>query len=178
MPSSVPPPLTLADRWARELGKTTRLMELLDSDGSKGVVLLIVHRDHRIFIQARGECIVVTVLIEIPTEVTAAIARQSAPMKRRIEVNLRTELASNGRTAFTLRPAAMTDIEQLRRITVEQLMKVSEDDPSSFNRLADAIQEVVTTAARASAVLTPFLPTEEGAQHGPDDLGFPSNMYA
>jgi hypothetical protein len=120
----------------------------------------------------------VALLIDVPPEVTKAIARTPITTRQWIEVNLRYELTSNGRTAFTLRPRTMQDITQLRRITVEQLIRISEDDPASFNRLADAIQEVVTTASRASAVLAPFPTQGNGPSDILEDGAFPSNMYA
>ncbi len=57
-------------------------------------------------------------------------------------------------------------------------MRLSPDDPSSFNRFADAIQEVANAAARATSFLGRFVDNGGARSAGPDSGAAPAGMYA
>jgi len=169
--------LLLTKRWVGEMGKRSRFVELQDRDGLRGAVLVVDHLGWKVFIQERSRCILVMVIVDIPRALVEKVSSMPEPIQSRLECNLRIELTSNARTAYTLRPSQAQHLSSLRRMTVEQLIRVSGDDPSSFNRLVDAIQEVVTTATRASSVLTPFLPKDDEESAGLSEDDAPLGMY-
>ena len=61
-------------------------------------------------------------------------------------------LSENPRLGWALNPPTTATIGDLEGIRLTETFQVSESEVQSFNRFADAVQEVITAAARASAV--------------------------
>lgn len=79
---------------------------------------------------------------------------------------------------FRFPPKGVREAAHLDRLVVEQLIRVSRDDPGSFNRFVDAIQEVVSGTARAMAFLGSLVEeTDSGPDRGKGPTT-PSGMYA
>lgn len=155
--ADAPDVLLLAENWARGMGKVTKRVSFQTPNGGEIVVLTVMHGDKQVFVHEWNECISVFALMDLPEELTTRMRAMSSQLQRRLEVGLQRELVSLGRTAFTFRPLPLESIVHLQRISVSQLIRISSGDPSSFNRFADAIQEVVTSIARAASILAPIL---------------------
>jgi len=176
--TQAPSVLLLADRWAKAMGKSTKVVDVQDADGGIVPVLVVMHGDKPVLVRSRGECVSIFLLMDIPKDIADRIHRYPGHVQKRVLAALRYELLSHARTAFALRPEPLGSIAELQRIRVEQLVRISEDDPSSFNRYSDAIQEIVTTTARVFSVLAPVLPTGGDAHRADGDKAAPSSMYA
>ena len=176
-PPNVPDVLLLAEKGARAMGNQTRLVEIAKGGRDRGGLLVVMHGDQPALVREQMECISVFILMDIPDELVVEIAKLPSEYQKRLEVNLRGALLSHGRTAFALWPIRLRSIGELRRISIEQTLRISEEDPSSFNRYADAIQEVVTTTARVSKVLAPLFASGGDSGGTSADKGVPPGMY-
>lgn len=175
--ADAPDVLLLAETWARGMGKVTKRVSFQTPNGGEIVVLTVMHGDKQVFVHKWNECISVFALMDIPEELTARIRTMSSHLQRRLEVGLQRELVSLGRTAFTFRPLPLESIAHLQRISVSQLIRISSGDLSSFNRYADAIQEVVTAIARAASILVPILSVKGESSGTSGDRAVPTGMY-
>ena len=103
---------------------------------------------------------VVFVQVKVTDDVRKKLADLAPEDKQRLLIALRGELSSNSRTGFSFIPQKFSSVDQLEAFNVEQLLKISEDDVSSFNRFCDALQEIVTTAMKAVSVFGLLVSTQ------------------
>ena len=130
------------------MGRPTRRGELLDGN-VRSPLLFVAQGNHGVLVRDHNGCIVVFLLVEISAEAKARIASLPPPIQERGLRTLRHQLLSQTRCAFALSPSEPRTILAVDRIAVEQLIRITKDDPGSFNRYADAIQETVNAAVRA-----------------------------
>jgi hypothetical protein len=121
-------------------------------DGTRQPGLLITHGAINILVREQGSCVAVFIVVKVPDDVRGKLANLMPEDKQRFYITLRGELSSNSRTAFSFIPQNLGDVGQLEALNIEQLLKISEDDVSSFNRFCDALQEIVTTTVKALSV--------------------------
>lgn len=171
------PALELAEEWASAMSMPTHRGEFEDR-GSKAPLLFVTRGTHDVYVRGQGACIIVFLVVTFSDEAKARLQRLRRPVQRRAISGLRLHLLAHARNSFSLSPEGVREAEHLNRLVVEQLIRVSRDDPASFNRFADAIQEVVAGTARAMAFLGTLV---EETDHGPDrgkGPTTPSGMYA
>jgi len=176
--SDFPASLVIAEKWAKEMGKTTQRGEAVDDQGIKSAMLAITHGDKPVYVRENNSCISVFILIEIPSELRKKISELPKETQLKLQMGLRHELLSNARTGFAFIPPKMESMASLEKIVIEQLLRISKDSTASFNRYSDAIQEVVTTAVRAMSILGILLMTESASTGTSGDKGVPPGMYA
>ena len=174
---SWPVQLVLAEQWAAELFRDAWRVVAASQDGQGEAVLLIAHGSHDLSVRAMGTCIAVALVVEFGPEVHDALAALPTPKQRRALQAVRSHLLQQQRTSFAIEPPGAVATAEVTRVAVEQVLRISRDDPSSFNRFADGLQEVAAAAAGALARLGAFV--EEGAndRRGPRDPA-PPGMYA
>jgi hypothetical protein len=160
-PIHLPTSLALAEKWAKEMGrKTQRILSDPSSDGTRVPLLMITHGIVPVCVGEDKTCVNVYIQVKLPTEVRAKLATLAPEDKQRLLITFIGELSSNSRAGFSFIPQNLTSVEQLEIFTVAEVLKISEDDISSFNRFCDALQETVTTASKATRVFGLLMSTQ------------------
>lgn len=98
-------------------------------------------------------------IMDIPETVRTRLGHLKAPVQQKLLAAFRHALMANERTAFALAPPNLPKgyMSEVTRFAVEQVIRIDERDLSSFNRFADGIQEVITTALKAASLIQPLL---------------------
>jgi len=177
-PSPPAGPMALAAEWARAMGRTVQDVELVASDAArKEPALGISHGPRTVFVRPHGGSIAIWLPIEIPAELRKKLATLDDATQEKFLLTVHHTLLGYGRTGYSMRPSSVRLISEVESISVEQEIRISRADLSSFNRFGDAIQEVVTAAVRVVATLQPAssLPA---TGPGTADTKPPSAMYA
>jgi hypothetical protein len=113
--------------------------------------------------------------MQIPDDVRKKLLALSSEAKQKVLIALSGELSSNSRTAYVFVPLDTRGIDDLQGFLVQQLLKISEQDVGSFNRLCDAVQEVVTVLGKGIRVFG-LLGSPQDASTAPTRPASPS-MY-
>lgn len=140
--------------------KTRRELSPPSPNGTKVPLLVIAHGAFKVIAREQGTCLIVSAPVQVTSEVRKKLSGLPPEDKPRVLITLRGELASNSRTGYAYHPPNLTTIDQLEGFVAEQLLKISKDNIGSFNRLCDAIQEVVTVATKGIAILGLFVPPQ------------------
>lgn len=172
----LPQSLALAEKWAKQMGKQTQRGEAIFIDGNKVPILSISHANKPIWVRQENHIIVIFVRIEVPKEVSEQIKTLNKAEQNRIMLSLKHQLLSEGRTGYILEPSGVVNLEELSAITIEQRIRISSKDHSSFNRFGDAIQEIVTVAVKSMLVFG-ILPTGVTSSKS-SEIKPPEGMYA
>jgi hypothetical protein len=170
-----PPILVLAEKWSRKMGKDVRRVEAILPDGNKIPILTISHGKKSVFIRAENKIIVIFVNAEHPENIRDKLEKLDKNKQEIILDSLKQQLLSHGRTGYYLDPLNAQIISELKGFTIEQRISISNKDPSSFNRLMDAFQEVMTVTIRALLIFG-ILPSEPSSSVTVD-LKPPDEMY-
>jgi hypothetical protein len=150
--------LALAEKWLSQMGKRVSRTTAVAPTGATVPGLHVQHGTISVFIlPALGGTDAITVfgVLEIPPDVRARLGRESKETQARLHQGLRYLLMLGDRTGFTILPPTATLIADVTRFSLEEILRLDEADSGSFNRLADAVQEVVNGIVRALAVFLP-----------------------
>jgi hypothetical protein len=153
MAKAFPAQLELAEKWIRQMGKEVHRVTLDRNDGGKEPALAVRQGSVTVHVRAEADCVVVFGLFPIPKEVRARLSALPGALQIKMLQALRRELLIHSRSAFGLAPPTVRDLATLEGFSIEQLLRVGDDDPSSFNRLADAIIEVTSDGLRGASVV-------------------------
>jgi len=151
-PPKLPKELALAERWAKDAGKEVQ-RTVADTPQGKIPVLIVKHGPGAVLIRMEHRCIAVFAIADVDQQMRDKLSRLGSAVQQRVLVTLTNELLSSPRTGYTLFPLGLTSIADLERISVEEVIAISNSDASSRNRLLDAIQEVVTVMVRGMRIL-------------------------
>lgn len=141
------------------------------------MALGISHGQRTVFVSARGSSVIVWATVDLPDEFRNRLATLDVETQEKLLLTVEHALLSYGRTGFNLDPPSPRLISEVKRFTVEQTVRLSKGDSSSFNRYGDAIQEVVTAAVRVVVFLQPASQPPTTSE-GTADAKPPSGMYA
>lgn len=159
-PVHLPSSLALAEKWAKDTGRETqRVLSDPLPDGTRLPLLVITHGAYRVLVREQGSCIAVYVVMKLPDDVRKKLASLGTEDKERLFIALRGELSSTGRNAFGYSPEPLSSVDQLEAFSVEQTLRISENDVSTCNRFYDALQETVTTIVNATSVFQVLVST-------------------
>lgn len=151
--AELPAKLALAKRWLEAAGDTVELSEAPEKDETLTPSLIITHGSIKLQLVQREDQLAVTVSFSIPAEARAKFRTLPEDVRRKLFVVFRQELLSCHRVGFVYQPLNATEIGAIESYLVVALLVVAPRDPSTRNRLLDAVQEVVTTGIRAGQVL-------------------------
>ncbi len=168
--------LALAEKWAKQLGNKVERGEATLVTGKKVPLLNITHGNKPIFVHEANEIITVWINIGIPEEVREKIKTLDPASSQKMLISLKSQLLSNARTGFRMNPSNYKEFSEIKDFTVEQRIKIK--DIGSFNRFADAIQEVVTVAVKALLVYGIISTTESTTSDQKPPQPPPEGMYA
>lgn len=154
---ALPPALATAQKWATDLGNQVTQVTAQRPGGPPEPALQIKHGAYVLFAKLGTEAgvLVIMAIADLPPEFRARLARLDEESKIKLYVALKFALVQNSRDAFEIHPVTSKNIAEVERFGITQMLRVEEGDTASFNRLADAIQELVTGLARASMALGP-----------------------
>jgi len=169
--------LSLAEKWAQQLGNRVNSGEAALENGTKIPILGVDHGGRLVLVSEENETLIVSINITIPDEVRKKIKTIDKDTAQKILMSLQNQLLSNARTAFMMNPNKFENLSEITNISIQQRIKISLKDPSSFNRFADAIQEVVTVAVKTMLIYGIVSNTQStsGNQKPPQP---PESMYA
>lgn len=146
------PTLQVVERWAREMGNEVAPASATNQAGQTLPALSVKHGAVTLLIVDQNGVLGVMSLTQIPPELRQATESLSNEIQERILNALRSGLMDNPRTGWTLVPSTVTRISELEAIQLIQLLRVAEQGIEGFNRLADAIQEIVTMTIKLGTI--------------------------
>ncbi len=160
--AKIPPKLGLAEKYCKKLGRKYQYVEA-ESNNETITLLAVSHGSRPVFVRQEKDSIIIFIQIDIPDEMKTIFQKLNPELGEKILISLKHELLSQERTGFSLLPQGINKLSELEGFTVQQQIVISEKDPSSINRFADAIQEVVTVTVRALLILN-LLPKDGTGQ--------------
>ena len=157
----LPPQLALAERWIQRLGMSTRPTEGTDPSGAQ-IRGLEIHRGPFVLVafsppSTTEPFLILKVIANLPASMQAAAGRLGEETRRQLLDEVFAALQSNPRSGFQVVPEGATDFSQIQQISLEQVMRLEEGDPGSFNRLSDGVQELVTGLTRVTRRIANYL---------------------
>lgn len=156
--------LSLVKKWGEETGHNPEVIDAEMSDGSHVPAVSLAHGQLKVLVRDHGIAVLVSCVIPFPDDSKKQLSGLTPDERQKALFLLRAELMSNHRSGFQFVPRDVTDFGDVQGFTVDQIVRVAEDDPSCFNRLNDAVQEVVTVAFRAITVLGILIQAGGGKQ--------------
>lgn len=179
-PLQLPAQLQLVQRWVNALGMSTRQVEGTAPDGTK-VAALEIHRGPNTIAAFSPPIsepfVILKLMVNLPASLRATIGKLGADSRRQLSEAVFGALQSNPRSGYQLIPPGSQDLTDVQQFSLEQAVRVSENDAGTFNRLADAIQELVTGYVLAGRQIALFVkgPTVEGTSRFRPDT--PTDMF-
>jgi hypothetical protein len=90
---------------------------------------------------------------DVPKEVKDRLAKLSPELQQQVLVTFVDRLLRHPRSGYAVQPVGFKGLHQMDRWVVTQVVRVDEEDPGTFQRFADALQEVATVFMGAGMVL-------------------------
>ncbi len=151
-PPKLPRGLALAERWAKDAGRDVQRGVAGTPQGDIPIIIM-KHGPYSVMVRMEHKAIAVFAVAQTDQPMRDKLAGLSPDVQKRALIALTAELLSSPRTGYTVVPSGLTSIAALEQISVEEVVVISEGDPSSRNRFLDATQEVVTVMVRAGRIL-------------------------
>lgn len=148
----IPRELALAERWAKDAGREVQRATAKTPNGDVPV-LIVKHGNWAVLVRIERAAIVVFAIAQVDQEMRNRLATLDPGIQQRVLLALTTELLSSPRTGYSFVPADLKSVTALEQVSTEEVLVISESDPSSRNRFLDAIQEVVTVMVRGTRML-------------------------
>lgn len=171
LPPSKPEPsalLRLAEEWAKSLGNETAWGTGQRADGTSVPALALKHGIFILFCEDRAGILALTAMAEFPPEGRAQLRRLTEADEGKLAAALKAALTQNPRSGFSFFPPDFRHLFELQRLALEQHLKISSEDVSTFNRFADAIQELCSGMMHAGLVVGSVMTTQTSV--GPSDM--------
>jgi hypothetical protein len=144
--------LKLAEKWLKEIGNEVSPAEATNQQGETLPALQVKHGAVSVLVIDRNGVMTVLSVLQIPPELRLATQKLSNETQEQMLGVLRAALMDNPRTGWTLFPPTVTRVGDLQGIQMNQLFKIDGDQSAAFNRLADAMQEVVTMTVKVGSI--------------------------
>jgi hypothetical protein len=146
------PQLQLAEKWLKEIGNEVAPAEATSQQGETFPALQVKHGQVALMVIDRNGVLSVLSILQIPPELRQTTQQLSNETQEQMLAVLRGALMENPRTGWTLFPPTVTRVGDLQAIQLNQLLKITGDESAAFNRLADAMQEVVTLTIKIGSI--------------------------
>lgn len=172
--------LNLAELWAKEWGMEVVRSEFEPRPGERAALLQMDPKLLSFFVRDEGKRVCVFAMADIPSELRRSL-EGSRSDELEFLTRLQQDLTVNPRLGFIFLtsdgvPAKTLQLSEVQRIAVEQYVRISEADLSSYNRYWDAIQEVRTAMFRV-ARLFGLLSSGAGTQTYSSSTPPPPDLY-
>jgi len=162
-------------RLARKLNLPTSEITAKDAKGSDVQLLQIAHKPYNLLVFDRGGYYELSFVWDIDEKDAALLAQQSKEIQERLFLVLRREILE-GRTGFEFRYDQTKTPPWLLRIVMVQRIVIRDESPTTLQRFADGIQEVVVVGVRCQDVLMRAFGDIRGGEKAPDT--YHVGMYA
>ncbi|MCI4336296.1 MAG: hypothetical protein L3K17_03750 [Thermoplasmata archaeon] len=176
MAPTISPTLELAKLWAEELGNSVSVLAGTNAEGAPVNVLQVVHGKVTVIILERGPGVVeIDCPQDIPQAVRERLETLTPKLRQQAALTFVQSILRHPRSSFSAQPGMSEGLHQIQRWVVTQIIRIDQEDPSTQNRLADAIQEVVSVFLAASTVIAAALNQPPPAATGSGAAGQSAN---
>ncbi|MCI4332603.1 MAG: hypothetical protein L3K01_02565 [Thermoplasmata archaeon] len=151
------PQLETARKWALALGNEVEITTITDMANTKRPAIGIKHGSIGLLAAEINGTLSVAALLGVPPDFRTASSMLPADLRFQMLESVRQALMDCPRVGWTLLPQTTASIEQLEALQMLELMRLADGDVQSFNRFADAIQELVTMVVRVQSVFGALL---------------------
>ncbi len=155
-PSTLPPHLDLAVKWAQELGNTAVVISGTYPDGRVIPAIAIKHGMFTVVCREGEGGLHLQGIMDIPPEARSQLRSLDAGSQSKLLTTLKGALMDNPRSGFGFFPVEFKHVYELQKISLDQVVRLVSDDAGTFNRFADAIQELATGMYKAAMVFGPL----------------------
>jgi len=148
------PTLATAERWAKQLGDKVEVIEGKKPDGTPVSVLKVTRGSLEVVVIDRGNGLVeIDCPQDLAKEAKDRLRALAPELQQATLLTFIDRLLRNPRAGYAFQPLGIKALHDVDRWVFTQVVKVSDDDPGSFQRFADALQEVVTGFMSAAMVI-------------------------
>ena len=143
--------LELVGRWATELGNKVSQTEATNPAGQSVPALQVQHGVVTLLVVDQSGTVAVLSIIQFPPEARKITRQLSNDVQERLLNIMRNAMMDNPRTGWTITPPTATRAGDVEVIQLVQLLRIDEQGTQSFNRLADALQELATMTIKVGS---------------------------
>jgi hypothetical protein len=151
--SQLSPQLRLAEKWAKELGNVTGQTEGTDPGGNKLPALTIQHGAALLIAVEQNEVLGLLAGMEFPATLREQIGLLPPKTQEKMLYTIKQVLMDNPRVAWQMQPPTTTRMGELDKLQLSAFMRLDGKNVETFNRFADAIQELTTLVVRVGVVV-------------------------
>ncbi len=171
------PSLRLAIKWAEHRGDGVSVGAAVYPNGRVEPVVRVHHGPAPIYIRDLGKCLLVMGYLEVPEAVRVKLAAAPSEERSAFLYELREILMSCPRIGFALAPGGVSESGRIERVGLDQTLQVAENDPGSFNRFCDAVQETETVLLRVLERMRAFAAHHEPPSTYSSGTAPPTDIY-
>ena len=142
--SVLPQQLELALQWAKDMDKEVKIIEAETADSRRVPVLQVFHGKRWVIVSAKASSVSVVVPLKIPESARKKITKLPDNIQEKAIFMHRQQLLSYGRIGYILTPLGVRKLGDVEGVLIEEVLRLSPREYSTFNRFADAVQEVIT----------------------------------
>ncbi len=135
----------LAEEWAKALGNTTSWVEGTGPSGTPVPALSIQHGPAGLVVIEPNGVLGVLAGMEFGGELKTQIARLPSKIQEKMLYTVKQALMECPRIAWQMQPPTVTRMGDLNNIQLSTFMQIDRNSKETFNRFADAIQELTTS---------------------------------
>lgn len=151
-PPADSPQLQTVLAWARDLQLGIEPLEARDASGATLPGLALIRGQLRLsLLEIKGVLHLICDL-NVPPQVRDATRKLKAKLQEEMLIALRQALSESPRVGWVLMPPTTARIGDLEQIRLTEAFRITAADPGTFNRFADAVQELATAALKAGGV--------------------------
>lgn len=171
------PSLRLAVKWAQHRGDAVSIGAAVYPNGRVEPVVRIHHGPAPIYVRDLGKCLLVMGYLEVSDVVRQKLAAAPEEERSAFLHAMREILMSCPRIGFAIAPAGTTRPERIERVGIDQTIQIAENDPGSFNRFCDAVQETETVLLRFTELMRGFATRHEPPSTYSSGTPPPTDIY-
>lgn len=135
------------------LGNTTGRTEGSDPNGKRVIALTIQHGAALLVAVEQNEVLGLLASMEFPKDLRDQVSQLPKKTQEKMLYTIKQVLMETPRIAWQMQPPTLTIMGELDKLQLSEFMRLDEDNPETFNRFADAIQELSTLVVRVGTVV-------------------------
>jgi hypothetical protein len=170
--------LDLAATWAHDLELSVEPLEVRNALGAVVPAIGIVRGQVRFALFEVRNVLHLVCSIQVPEEVRSATSRLKATLQEEMLIALRQAISECPRVGWVMLPMTTAKIGDLKELRLDETFRISESELQSFNRFADALQELSTVVLKASGVYGQLMTTQSSLPGAWPKTDSPPSGYA
>lgn len=117
-------------------------------------------------------------VIPFPPDVREKLVSASSSDQNIFLMELRNQLVANGRLGFSFSPTSpVSSVAGLESVAIDCIVRIEEGNIASFNRFADAVQEISTAVFRVAVFIGGFSAAATAASTYTSSTPPPTGIY-